>query len=77
LFPALRQRNSGRAKHWRIRHGTKDTDTSLAIVGNLAASLENLGDEVDAAMYWDAGHGSNEDPEDFIAWIGKVTGYAG
>ncbi|NQE67054.1 subtype B tannase [Nocardia gamkensis] len=73
----LRQRNSGRAKHWRIRVGTKDTETSLAIVGNLAASLENLGDEVDAAMYWDAGHGSNEDPEDFIAWIGKVTGYAG
>ncbi|BDT94469.1 subtype B tannase [Nocardia sputorum] len=72
----LRQRNAARAKHWWIRVGTKDTDTSLTIVGNLAASLENLGDEVDAAMYWDAGHGSNEDPEDFIAWIGKVTGYA-
>ncbi|WP_312884628.1 subtype B tannase [Nocardia barduliensis] len=73
----LRQRNPARAKHWWIRVGTKDTDTSLTIVGNLAASLENLGDHVDAAMYWDAGHGSNEDAADFIAWIGKVTGYAG
>ncbi|WP_280244621.1 subtype B tannase [Nocardia abscessus] len=73
----LRQRNPARAKHWWIRVGTKDTDTSLTIVGNLAASLENLGAEVDAAMYWDAGHGSNEDAADFIAWIGRVTGYAG
>ncbi|MGK8509323.1 subtype B tannase [Nocardia asiatica] len=73
----LRQRNTARAKHWWIRVGAKDTDTSLTIVGNLAASLENLGEDVDAAMYWDAGHGSNEDAADFIEWIGKVTGYAG
>ncbi|MGY1945732.1 subtype B tannase [Nocardia asiatica] len=73
----LRQRNTARAKHWWIRVGTKDTDTSLTIVGNLAASLENLGEDVDAVMYWDAGHGSNEDAADFIEWIGKVTGYAG
>ncbi|MFE7746749.1 subtype B tannase [Nocardia sp. NPDC057455] len=73
----LRQRNPGRAKHWWIRVGTKDTDTALTIVSNLAASLENLGDDVDAAMYWDAGHGSNEDAADFIEWIGRVTGYAG
>ncbi|MEU2032164.1 subtype B tannase [Nocardia amamiensis] len=72
----LEQPNPARAKHWWIRVGTKDTDTSLTIVGNLAAELENLGDDVDAAMYWDAGHGSNEDPEDFIEWIGKVTGYS-
>lgn len=71
----LRQRNPARAKHWWIRVGTKDTDASLTIVGNLAASLANLGDQVDAAMYWDAGHASNEDAADFVAWIGKATGY--
>nr|WP_040774819.1 subtype B tannase [Nocardia pneumoniae] len=70
------QKNPARAKNWWIRVGTNDTDTSLTIVGNLAAGLENLGDAVDAAMYWDAGHGSNEDPEDFIEWIGEVTGYS-
>ncbi|MER5178759.1 subtype B tannase [Streptomyces sp. NPDC002896] len=72
----LKQHNPSRAKHWWIRVGTKDSDTSLTVVGNLAASLENLGDDVNAAMYWDAGHGANEDAGDFITWIGKVTGYS-
>jgi len=70
------QRNPGRAKHWWIRVGTKDTDTSLTVVGNLAAGLENLGDDVNALMYWDAGHGANEDAADFMTWIGQVTGYS-
>jgi len=30
----------------------------------------------DAWLCWDAGDGADEDAEDFIAWIGKVTGYA-
>lgn len=68
--------NAGRARHWWLRVGTSDTDTSLTIVGNLAASTKNLGDDVNALMYWDAGHGANEDAADFIAWIGTITGYA-
>lgn len=71
----LGEKHPGRAKHWWIRVGTSDTDTSLTVVGNLAAALEGLGAEVNAAMYWDGGHGSNEDAEDFIAWIGEITGY--
>jgi len=71
----LEKRNPARSKHWWIRVGTKDSDTSLTVVGNLALSLENLGDDVDAFMYWDGAHGSNEDPADFMAWIAKVTGY--
>lgn len=71
----IEQHNPGRSKHWWIRVGTKDSDTSLSVVGNLAASLENLGDDVDAAMYWDGGHGANEDAGDFMKWIGRVTGY--
>nr|WP_017975397.1 hypothetical protein [Actinopolyspora halophila] len=70
-------RHHRRAEHWWIRVGTKDTDTSLTVVGNLTAGLENLGADVDTAMYWDAGHGANEDPEEFIAWIGRVTGHRG
>ncbi|WP_254648372.1 subtype B tannase [Streptomyces sp. GbtcB6] len=69
--------NDDRAKYWWIRTGTKDTDTALTIVGNLALSLENLGDDVNALMYWDAAHGADEDPGDFITWIGDVTGYTG
>ncbi|MFJ3779489.1 subtype B tannase [Streptomyces sp. NPDC090075] len=69
--------NDDRAKYWWIRTGTSDSDTALTIVGNLALSLENLGDTVDAAMYWDGAHGADEDPADFITWIGEVTGYTG
>ena len=69
--------NDDRAKYWWIRTGTKDTDTALTIVGNLALSLENLGDDVNALMYWDAAHGADEDPADFITWIADVTGYTG
>ena len=67
--------NPGRSRHWWIRVGTKDSDTSLSVVGNLAAALTNRGDDVNALMYWDAGHGSNEDAGDFIAWISSITGY--
>jgi acetyl esterase/lipase len=71
----IAEANPGRARHWWIRVGTKDSDTSLTVVGNLAAALENLGDDVNARMYWDAGHGSNEDPADFIAWVAEITGH--
>ncbi|MDX3494189.1 alpha/beta hydrolase [Streptomyces turgidiscabies] len=73
-MPFLAKRNPGRAKHWWIRVGTKDSDTSLSVVGNLAASLDGLGDDVNAAMYWDSGHGANDDAADFITWIAEVTG---
>lgn len=69
--------NQGAAKHWFLRVGTSDTDSSPLIVGNLAAAARKVGGDVDAAMYWDAGHGANNDPAKFIAWIASTTGYAG
>lgn len=71
----IKQQNPGRSKHWWIRLGTKDSDTSLTVSANLAASLDNLGDDVNHLYYWDEGHGSNIDPADFITWIAKVTGH--
>ena len=70
------QDNPGLAGHWWIRMGTSDNHTSLTVVGNLAASLENRNKDVNAWLYWDAGHGADEDAEDFIAWIGKITGFS-
>ncbi|MFE1879716.1 subtype B tannase [Streptomyces diastatochromogenes] len=67
--------NPGRSKHWWIRLGTRDSDTSLTVSANLAAAAAGLGDEVDHLYYWDQGHGANTDPGDFIKWIAKVTGY--
>ncbi|WP_307835262.1 hypothetical protein [Streptomyces adelaidensis] len=71
------QVNAKRSKHWWIRLGTKDTDTSHTVAGNLHARLAQLGDDVDTAYYWDAGHGADLDPGVFVTWIGLVTGYAG
>ncbi|WP_190171385.1 subtype B tannase [Streptomyces mirabilis] len=68
------EENPGRSRHWWIRLGTKDSDTSLTVSANLAAALDNLGDDVNHLYYWDEGHGSNVDPGDFLTWIAKVTG---
>ena len=68
--------NGGCARYWWIRQGTSDNHTSQTVITNLATSLENRNKEVNARLYWDAGHGANEDPEDFIAWIGQITGFS-
>ncbi|WP_280900808.1 MULTISPECIES: subtype B tannase [unclassified Streptomyces] len=67
-------KNPGRSRHWWLRVGTNDTDSSPVIVSNLAASLDNIGDDVNSLMYWDQGHGANTDAGDFIAWVTRVTG---
>ncbi|GAA2444142.1 subtype B tannase [Streptomyces glaucus] len=75
MFHLLEERNPNRSKHWWIRLGTSDTDTALTVAANLAMAVDNLGDDVDHAYYWDKGHATNEDPGDFIKWVAKVTGY--
>ncbi|MEV0902138.1 subtype B tannase [Actinoplanes sp. NPDC049802] len=71
----LAEKNEARAKNWFIRLGSSDTDTSLTVSSNVAAAAHTLGDTVDSIMYWDAGHGANNDPDAFIAWANKVTGH--
>jgi len=66
---------SGCAEHWWIRHGTNDTNTALPVVINLATLLKNKGKDVNIRLYWDKKHMANDDPDDFIAWIGEITGY--
>jgi hypothetical protein len=70
------QENPGCAQYWWIRHGTDETGTATPIVINMATGLENLGKHVNAWLYWDGGHCSNDDPEDLMAWIGEITGYS-
>lgn len=69
------QENSGCTKHWWLRQGTSDNHTSQTVLANLATSLENRDKDVNMLLYWDAGHGADQDAEDFIAWIAKVTGF--
>ena len=75
-MPFLLDGNPGRSRHWWLRVGTSDTDTSLTVLAILAAAAAKLGDEVNASMYWDAGHGANEDAGAFIQWISDLTGYS-
>ncbi len=70
----IAERNPQRAKHWWIRLGAKDSDTSLTVSSNLAASLAGLGDDVNHLMYWDEGHGANTDAADFLGWVKKISG---
>lgn len=61
------------ARHWRIRHGTNDKDTSLAISTMLALALENEGLAVDFALPWDRPHSGDYDLDELFAWIGWIS----
>ncbi|WP_199836008.1 hypothetical protein [Streptomyces sp. TP-A0356] len=74
MYHLVEKVNGRRSKHWWIRLGTKDSDTSLTVASNLAARLHELGEDVDIKHYWDTGHGANEDAGDFVTWMGRVTG---
>jgi hypothetical protein len=61
------------APHWRIRHGTKDRDTSLAIPALLAAALRERGLDVDLALPWDRPHSGDYDLAELFDWIEQLT----
>ncbi|WP_328748226.1 alpha/beta hydrolase [Streptomyces sp. NBC_00285] len=75
MYHLVEKANGKRSKHWWIRLGTNDSDTSHVVSANIAAAAAGLGDDVNHLYYWDQGHGANTDPGDFITWIAKVTGY--
>lgn len=58
-----------KAKHFRIRHGERDRDTSLAISAMLTLKLRNCGFEVDYHSPWDTPHAGDYDLEELFAWI--------
>lgn len=61
------------AGHWRIRHGTQDKDTGLAISIILSTLLRNKGYDVDFKLPWDKPHSGDYDLDELFAWIdGKV-----
>lgn len=60
------------AKHWRIRHGSFDRDTSLAIPTILAATLQNQGCDVDFFLPWGLPHRGDYDLDELFAWIDRL-----
>jgi hypothetical protein len=60
------------ARAWRIRHGSNDPHTSLAIPAILALRLENTGAKVDFALPWGIGHAGDYDLPELFAWVDQV-----
>lgn len=61
------------SQYWRVRHGTNDRDTSLAIPVILSTKLENEGKNVDFALPWDKGHSGDYDLEELFDWIDDIV----
>ncbi len=61
------------AKHWYIRHGARDRDTSFSVSVNLATKLRNYGYEVDFALPWDRPHSGDYNLNDLFRWIEETT----
>ena len=70
------KKNPGAAGNYWIRYGTSDSNTSLPVIANLAAGMATIGKNVNSLMYWDAGHGANQDAADFIKWVASTTAYS-
>lgn len=61
--------NTTCASHFRVRAGTKDCDTSLAISAELSLKLMNKGFNVDYALPWGVVHSGDYDLDDLFNWI--------
>jgi len=61
------------APHWRICHGTKDSDTAMAIPLLLATNLLNHGFDVIFLATWDQPHGGDYDTEAQFDWIDTIS----
>ena len=69
----LNTKNSTISQHWRIRHGTADRDTSIAIPIILATQLKNQGKSVDFAMPWNVPHSGDYDLDALFTWVERVS----
>jgi hypothetical protein len=61
------------SSYWRIRQGTVDNDTSLAVSTLLSAKLENSGFNVDFSMPWDQSHGGDYDLDELFEWTDDIV----
>jgi hypothetical protein len=61
------------SKYWRIRHGSTDRDTSLAIPVMLATKLANSGRSVDIALPWGVPHSGDYDLEELFDWMARIA----
>ena len=63
---------SAQAKHYRIRVGASDADTSFSVSMTLALRLANAGFPVDYALVWDQPHSEADYPGEILTWIDQI-----
>lgn len=63
-----------KAKHFRIRHGSVDRDTSLAISNLFAVKLRNAGIDTSLEHPWGIPHAGDHDLDELFAWIDEICG---
>lgn len=68
----IEDKKAGKAEHFRIRHGSVDRDTSLAISAMLAAKLTEAGIDTDLFYPWGVYHAGDYDPEELFMWIDTI-----
>lgn len=64
--------NTDTAKYWRIRHGSLDSDTSVAIPIILDTVLKNKGFNSDFQIAWGQKHAGDYDVDELFAWIDSI-----
>jgi hypothetical protein len=69
----LKEKNGDTAQYWWVRMGAKECGFACPIVVCLVMLLENMGMDVNFRLVWDGGHCSEDDIEDQIQWIKKIT----
>lgn len=65
--------NANGAKHYRIRAGTADRDTSHAISAILATKLKMTGKNVDYALPWGVPHSGDYDLDELFQWTDTIS----
>ncbi|MDT7838025.1 subtype B tannase [Aquabacterium sp. OR-4] len=64
-------KTDGIARHWRIRNGARDRDTSFTVAYNISRALKADAKvkTADFALHWDQGHAGNYDVLNAFSWI--------
>jgi hypothetical protein len=65
-------KESDGARHWYIRHGSIDRDTSFQMQLLLALQAEDAGCDVNFRLAWEKGHTGDYDLEELFGWINSL-----
>lgn len=68
----IEDEHSTKARHWYLRAGTRDANTSFCVPVNFATKLMNNGFDVDFRLPWNRPHSGDYALDELFAWIHRV-----